>query len=101
NLDGVEYWEAWQVVNGVVYSGARNGSGSNLHREDLFQTAREGDGRKGLIAIKAEVKFVEDYILTMPPWGHIQYAGDLPAIRNLPGWTAKFTQIHSLMVIFN
>jgi RHS repeat-associated protein len=98
NPDGLEYWEAWKVKNGVVYVGDT----STLHVSDRFQTADEGTGYKGSIQISGRVTFLQGYKLTYPPWKTGSFTGiSLPTVTRFPGWNDSGADDHILTVKFN
>lgn len=94
-----EYTEGWQVVNGQVYIGFKNASGSNKHGSDTFRTVDEGICTMGKITVSGKVKFIKDYNLTVPPWGYtVPAAGALPTIVPIPsGWSDSGATNHKLV----
>lgn len=90
-----EFTEAWQLTGGSWPMG----------HKDTFRTKSEGSGRKGTILDVGRVKFLKNYVLTLPPWGHNlprTDAGVLPVIKPTPpGWSDAGTQIHAMFVYFN
>jgi RHS repeat-associated protein len=100
NPNGLEFWEAWQVVGGEVFIGAKNAAGTNKHNADTFRTVDEGEGTKGEVQINGHVRYMPGYRLTEPPWGHdVPEAGDLPTRKNKPdGWKDEKAKVHSMTV---
>lgn len=88
-----EYYEAWQVVKGVV---AANGT-------DYFVLPDQGQDTLGTDKIEGHVKFLPNFTLpkSFKP-GSIKPAGGLPAGKNPPaGWTDAGAADHNLEVTWN
>jgi RHS repeat-associated protein len=99
--NGLEYWEGWQVVNGIVFTSfARLGSPSG---GDTFRTPDQAPGTSGTLKLSGKVKFMKNYILTVPPWGDsFPEAGDLPTRGSwFPEWNESNAQDHNLIVTWN
>ncbi len=98
-----EYTEAWQVVDGTVYPGFLT-PGSLPSFGDTWNTADEGDDRKGVITLIGVAKFIAGYPLTVPPWTteFPNPTGLLPYIKPTPpGWTDKGGRQHSVEITFH
>jgi hypothetical protein len=97
-----EGYEAWKVIKGKVY--LEDGyEGGVDHPFDLFQTADEGKSC-GKITINGTMKFISNYRLTKPPWGHDLklHTGELPNMSTPPpGWSESNTIPHRLEIIFD
>lgn len=98
--NGLEYWEGWEVSGGKVWVGTAS-SGSE-HKADTFRTVDEGLNSKGTSAIRGDVRFIEGFNLTQPPWGStVPQAGSLPTITppsEPTGWSDVGTDDHELIV---
>ena len=92
------YWEAWQVVNGVVYGGRKNAGGTNDIATDTFTTPNQGRNTCGKISVVGKAKFVSD--IDASKWGKIAEAGFLPAIPppGPPGWSDSGALHHELTI---
>jgi len=83
-----EFYEAWQVRNGVVYMGVSD----DVHQFDAFFRGPAGDGTKGFHLLTGKVAFIEDYEILVDPLGPwkenaIKAAHDLVTTREKPkGW---------------
>jgi RHS repeat-associated protein len=86
------YFEAWQVVDGLVYDGQKNATGTNLMPPltDNWIIRDRGLDTKGWVQIAACVMFLKDYKLLSPPWkmpgepGHEDEAQTLPTLTPDP-----------------
>ena len=82
----IEFWEAWKVVDGVVYVGDTDVPMGE--RTDTFALEINWDNTRGYYTMRGEVTFIPGYELKYnPPWrapgtpGHVPEAGDLPTWR--------------------
>jgi hypothetical protein len=102
----VEYWEAWEVVYGVVYMGM-NKAGANAATPgvgtDFFILADRGPETEGINTITGRVKFLSLFRLP-PSWvnGPQPRAGGLPNSGTAPpGWTDVGALTHTLVSKWN
>jgi hypothetical protein len=92
-----EYWEAWHVVNGVVYMDFGDGV-EQLGGDDFFGIPDQGDDTKGVLKKEGYIEFYEDYDLEVPPWRHdVPGAGGLPARFGEPFPWADSGKLHHFL----
>jgi hypothetical protein len=96
-----QYWEAWRVENGVVYSGDPS-TIMMVGGEDTFGIPDQGTGTKGTLRKEGYSHFIEGYDLTKPPWGSLPEAGGLPSMNTSPsGWNDSGKLLHFLSVEYD
>jgi hypothetical protein len=102
NNGPLDFWEAWEVVDGRVYIGFR-ADGLGRHRSDTFRTLDEGPGTTGTVRAIGRVTFMPNYDLRRPPWGHtVAAALSLPTVQVEPvGWSDGFARRHEMIVTWN
>jgi hypothetical protein len=100
-----EYWEAWHVIDGVVYEDPLSGGAVTVmieSGEDLFGIPDQGKKTKGTLRKEGYAEFYEGYNLTKPPWGDLPAAGALPAIKTSPfNWSDSGKLPHWLNVKYD
>ena len=79
-----EFYEAWQVRNGVVYIGVSD----DIHEFDSFVRGPAGDNTKGFHFLKGTVEFIEGYEILIDPFGPWKQ-NDIAAAHELPTTRVK------------
>ena len=99
NPINVEYWEAWQVINGVVYAGK-----STQGAEDLFDDVdQQPYPSHGHFNVMGHAKFLQNW---SPPsgWGYgrvVPYANSLMSGWHLKDWSDTGAKPHSMRHSWN
>jgi RHS repeat-associated protein len=95
-----EYWEAWEVVDGVVYLGKKHFNGDNRGGLDYYDHPGGKAGTKGSLVVVGLAKFIptEDLGDIDPSsWEGVEQAGILKATSTKPkGWTEMGAIAHNL-----
>jgi RHS repeat-associated protein len=107
---GAEYWEAWKVEDGKVYTIRKDGTKVLSDRDTLHLgpgvlrgVTDNGICKEGGGAVWGNVKFLENYKLDKDDgWGYdVPQAGRLLATKKRPkGWTDEGSVDHHLVVTF-
>ncbi len=101
-----EYWEGWQVVNGVVQAGtAANGPAPN-NLSDQYRTRNEAAGTRGTIRLMGRVTFMPNFVFRPADWAitavGVHPAGILPHRNNAPsGWADGFARQHDMTITYD
>ena len=101
-----EYWEAWQVVNGVVMAGPASQGRAPRDLNDQYQTTFENQNTKGTISLLGKVTFLPNYNFNPSDWSitavGVHPAGILPH-RNTapPGWNESAVYQHNMNITFD
>lgn len=95
-----EYWEAWHVIDGVIYYDPLTPGPVTVQQEggeDIFGIPDQGNGTKGTLRKEGHAEFYEGYTLTKPPWGAVPSAGGLPSMTTSPfTWSDSGKLFHNL-----
>jgi RHS repeat-associated protein len=96
----IEYWEAWPVVNGKVFTAEKIGNNPKPHKEDKFAFRPGGPCTAGKVIQTGKAFFTTD--IDPSKWGHLDEAGYLLSTREEPqGWTDEGKISHVLTSKWN
>lgn len=83
NRDGLQYFVAWKVIDGVVYEGFSE----KPHYGRRFSTVSEGSGTQGSLGVLGGLAFLKDFKMDECQW----QTGEIPGHRsNWPISCAQF-----------